>query len=295
MSTYVCPHCGHEHGANAISCPNCGQLLLPANQLNLVISLSVVSVALLAALLYWALSELIWLPAAQTGLGVAIDVFGLQSYVPYWTGLIERRSFLNATWLLIGAMLYIPIITIVTMRFGLRRSVVAAIASPAPFAIMDIWSWWMRAVAIPADVDRASALLPLPGLLQFIAVFAVSAVIVTPFYFLFTTLGRFLPQKLTQAFLVQPLGSTTMALPQPATPALPPKPLALPVLKPTPEVVSVPVSQTAVIEESQATEVEVTPEAETAPRNGFPLWIAVAGLIGIIMIGTLLIIFALRA
>lgn len=342
MSAHACPHCGHEHAANTITCPNCGRLLLPANQLNLVISLSVISVAILAALLYWVLSELIWLPAAQTGLGFVIDAFSLQNYVPYWTGLIERRGFFSANWLLIGALLYIPVITIVTMRFGLRRSVVAALASPMPFAIMDVWSWWVRAVAIPADVDRVSALLPLPGLLQFLAVFVVSAVIVTPFYFLFANMGRFLPKKVTQAFLVQPIGSTTIALPQPVTPALPPKPLALPVLEPMAETIPLAEPKMIVVDESpvvkpkplptllpeppapvfettvatapivspepekpsspaeakpvvEAVEVEAASETEMAPKGGFPIWIAVAGLLAIAIIGTLLIIFALQA
>jgi hypothetical protein len=340
MSVSTCPHCGHERAANTLICPNCGQLGLPANQLNLVISLSVVSVAILATLLYWVISELIWLPAAQTGLGFVIDNFGLQNYVPYWTGLIERRGFFNANWLLLGAFLYIPIITIVTMRLGLRRAVVAALASPAPFAIMDTWSWWVRAVAIPSDVDRAGALLPLPGLLQFLAVFAISAVVVTPFYFLFNNIGRFLPKRMASGFLVQPVsGAAAIALPQATPPALPPKPLELPSFTPSPEITPAPKPQAVVVEESpmvpvqpsptpeplvpsvelpvepsvivpepvalpfsptsapipDEAEVEAAPPTEAAPRSGFPIWIAVAGLVGIAILGTLLIIFALRA
>ncbi len=350
----ACPHCGHEHAAHTVTCPNCGRLLLPANQLNLVISLSVVSVAILTALLYWGLSELVWLPAAQTGLGFAIDAFNLQNHVPYWTGLIERRGFFSANWLLLGALFYIPVITIVAMRLGLRRVLVAAIASPAPFAVMDVWSWWVRAVAIPANVDRASVLLPLPGLLQFLAVFAISAIVATPFYFLFVNIGRFLPKRVVRGFLIQPVGATTaLALPRPVTPALPPKPLELPDLSTPPETIEVPQTKTPVVEavpvtnivpEPAAAIVEVPPvvsvqpepeppapvvevqakpavtvaepiptpalqpepiaekaefeaaaSTESVPRSSFPIWIAIVGLVAIAIIGTLLIIFALRA
>jgi hypothetical protein len=179
----TCLYCAEPIAADALLCRHCGQSQLPANRLNLVISLSLVSVAVLVAVVYWLLGDVVWLPLTRQGFYFVIDRSSLQDYVPYWTGEIEHQGFFNASWLMFGALIYIPAVSLSLMRLGARRTAVAALLAPLPFAVMDIWTWWVRSVRLPAGVEP-SLFRPRPGILQFLAVLLLSGILIAVVHFL---------------------------------------------------------------------------------------------------------------
>lgn len=278
-----CLYCAEEIAAEAILCKHCGQTPLPANRLNVVVSLSIFNVAILIALLYWILSQLIWLPLTQTAFYVAIDSFGLQEYVPYWTGAIEMRGLLNANWLLLGGLVYLPAITIMTMRLGLRRTAATALFAPMPFAIMDVWSWWYRSIDVPPGAPP-DAVRPLPGIVQFIAVLAASAIVTAIAHLLL--MGMI---TLTARVRLPALAIETRPVPPAVTP--PPKSTDTNGV-PTPP----PPEPSAPPEGAETESPEKTDGgAPGAPaRFAIPVWAMLAGLGLLIIIGIVLILVALR-
>jgi len=323
-----CVYCSESIAAEAALCPHCRQSQLPANHLNLTLSLSLLGLALLVALTYWALSELIWLPLTQSGFYFAIDRTSLQNYVPYWTGAIERRSFFNANWLLFGALLYIPLVTVMIMRFGPQRSAVAAFFAPLPFATLDTWSWWVRSVRIPEGVNAAEAVRPLPGILQLIGIILITGLAAALVQIAVLSFSRRIVKRYPRAALIQiqtfqPITVPALKPPAPAL-ALPlhpypepsetepvSPPIALiaeaapsaevalpePIEKLSLSLSSMPSLESTAPTHTANTQVSVNPaEGFSAERvNGVPVWLIVAGLALLIVIGFVLIIIALRA
>lgn len=279
-----CLYCAEPIASDAIICKHCGQAQLAANRLNLVISLPLASVAILVAVAYWLLSEVIWLPLTQLGFYFIIDRTSLQDYVPYWTGEIQRLGFFNASWLLLGAVLYLPLVTIALVRFGVRRTAVAALFAPMPFAVTDIWTWWVRSIKVPVGVDP-SVLRPRPGILQFLAVLFISGIFITVLHFLVMGIDSVLSKRKIRFSLAatRPIRSITPVAqkPEPASPSpdqaappAPPSPLgAASGHVPEPDshleaveaVISPPPLPPAAILDSSSTEVSREAATETAP------------------------------
>ena len=320
-----CLYCAEEIANDAAACRHCGQSQLPASHLNVVVSLSLASVAILATLLFWTLSELIWLPLTQTGFYIAIDTLGLHDYVPFWTGAIDGRGLFNANWLLLGGLIYIPLMTIMIMRLGLRRTSVTAFFAPMPFAIMDTWSWWVQSIDVPLGAP-AEALRPRPGIVQFALVLLASSLFMAIAHFVVMGLLALTSRVRLRTPPVQsrpikpitpaaPKQAATMRTPAPApqpdatTPSMPraERPSPLEQTQPSIPATSERAESASAAQPLPTTESAPQPVAETASptpvvetehsvpaRSGVPVWVWVAALAVLILIGILLIIVALR-
>lgn len=313
-----CLYCAEEITGDAVVCRYCGQTQLPANRLNAIVSLSVSGAALIVTLLYWILSQMIWLPLTQTGFYVAIDALDLQEYVPYWTGAIDAAGLLNANWLLLGGLIYIPLITILIMRLGLRRSSVIALFAPMPFAILDMWSWWVRSVEIPVGAPPDS-LRPRPGFLQFVVVLAASSAFIAVVHFIVMGLigftsrwrGRSPLIEMRPILPVPPGRADSPATPAPrreAAPAASAAETASSVEKtqPTAPPAAESIPPASVTQQPSTTGSKPQSTGAAAPsstaetgagapaRKGIRVWMWIAGLAVLIIIGIVLIIAALR-
>ncbi|HKZ70967.1 MAG TPA: hypothetical protein VJ020_12860 [Anaerolineales bacterium] len=311
-----CIHCGRSVAEGGLHCPHCCQTQLPANRLNFLLSLSLIGAALLIAIGYWLLCIAVWLPLSQTGLIIVVNLVGLDGVVPHWTGAIPIPNFFNANWSLFGALVYIPIVTVILMRRGVQRAAALALFGPAPFTLMDLWSAWWRAVVAPPGANLADILRPLPGVPQFIVVLILSAIIIAAIHFLGTALTGALIKRFPRAAIIHirqigpvaPVAFTPAVQlePGPAIPveavtapaqAIEPEPASVPKDRPTqtesapsPIRESVPPATRAVTEHSK-------PAAETASGEnigGIPAWMIVTGMAVLIIFGIVLIVFALR-
>ena len=292
-----CLYCAEPIPAGAIVCNRCSQPQLPAHRYNAVISMSLLGLAGAAALAYWSLSVLVWLPVARSVFYVAAEGLGIQ----YTLAELPSQSLLNAPWLMAGAFLYLPVVTGLITRFGFRRAVVSALLAPAPFAFMDAWTW--------------SAAEP-PGFLQFIPVLIVAASLIVLLHALFLFLAPRWPARAT-LIEARSLRPSAKFAPSPAAIAEPkphPKPISEPpaeipkprshpqpvsnlpparlaVLEPGPELVA-----SAGVKESAPPPFVVEADGTERERvGGVPAWLIVAGLAVIITVGVIFIVYALQA
>lgn len=276
-----CLYCAQPILVGAIVCNHCRQPQLPANRYNAVISMSLVGLAGTAALMYWSLSVLVWLPVARSVFYVVADGLGIQ----YTLAQLPSQSFLNATWLIVGALLYLPAITGLITRLGFRRAVVSALLAPAPFAFMDAWTW--------------SATEP-PGLLQFVPVLIVAAGLTLVLHAFFLYLASRWPARATlfEARSLRPAPDLGPAGAAPAASGAPEVGLSadlsrvrLAVLEPGPELVA-----SAGVKQSAPPPFVVEADGAQPERvGGVPAWLIVAGLGVIIIVGVIFILYALQA
>lgn len=310
----TCIYCGEPIGDGAKRCEVCGHPRPANKRFNVVLSFSLVGVVLLAVVTYVALSQLVWLPIARSLFYTLADLLGLE----YSLTELPSQSLLNAPWLFGGAILYLPVVTILATRFGFKRATIAAIIGPLPFALMDAWAW--------------QATEP-PNLLHFVAVLLVCAVLGVGVHFLFLFAAARWPARATfiQGWALQPaprhghvVGEVLVAA-NPSLPAAPiesaPPALVTAIMPPStppapeavlPEKIEV---ETAVEVEAEA-EPELVPAArvnesapprlaplppsedaekvEAAPAPAPPVWLLAVGLGVLIVVGIILIGFAFK-
>jgi hypothetical protein len=284
-----CQFCRAPLAAGARVCSRCGQAQLTSGRYHLVISLPLIGLALAVGLAYWVLSDLIWLPAARTIFYMLAEWFG----IAYRTGELPSQSMVNAPWLLAGALVYVVFIPVVITRYGFRRALMTALLAPAPFALIDSWTW--------SAAQR-------PGLVQLAAIALASITLMLLLNAAFLFLAARWPARLAlvevhRLSVSRPAASRPApALEQPARPARP-EPAKRPVLpdrekadidrtERLPELVrgsgvkeSVPPALKAAAEEG-----DVAPPAGTIQP-----WVIVVGLAILLIIGVILVIVALRA
>lgn len=145
---------------------------------NTVLSFSLVGIVVLTALLYWSLSQLIWLPVARGLFYMVADLLGLD-YVLFE---LPNQTFTNAPWLFAGTLLYLPVVTFLVSRFGFKKALVTMLLGPLPFAFMDAWGW---------------AGTTAPTFVQFIPALLISAVVGAALHFLFLFLAARWPARAT--------------------------------------------------------------------------------------------------
>lgn len=260
----TCRHCGHTISAGQLLCAHCQRPQTPANHYTAIVSLSLIGLAVGVMFAYWALSQLVWLPFTQPLFYLVAESFGLA----YTTTNLESHTFFNAPWLVGGALLYIPLITYAALRRGFKQTLVAALFGSLPFAFLDHWAW--------SAANR-------PGLTQIIIVFIITTVILTVLHFLFIYLSDRWPPRLTliQTQAIKP--TTRQPDPQPVENQEPSPP------QPEPK----PLPRSGVNESTppkQPIEIDHDPPAR---QGGIPAWIIVVGLGILILIGIVLIFYAL--
>jgi hypothetical protein len=172
----TCPHCGHTIASNQLLCSHCGRPQLLANHQTVLLALPPIGLAICVTLVYWIVGQLVWLPFTQPIFYQVADGFGLA----YLTSNLEGHSFFNGAWLVGGALLYIPLITYGGLRFGLKNIIVAALFGSMPFAFLDNWAWSAR---------------PAPGIVQFLIVFVITAILIAVLHFLFIYLSDRWPAR----------------------------------------------------------------------------------------------------
>jgi len=316
----TCIYCGEPLEASALRCSQCGRAQLPARRFNGIISISLIGIVILAALLYWSLSQLIWLPLARIIFYGTANLLGLD----YTMLELPNQSFNNAVWLIGGAILYLPLITFMVMRFGFKRTLVTALVGPLPFAYLDAWTW--------AILDPNTK----PGFLQFIVVLLASVAVGILLHFLYFFVSARWPARATviQAWGLQPARARTTGVfgdkitPLPITVANPMveefQEIKLEVPSQNPpsqaiiEMQSDPAQTTDSVRATSASEsmAELVPAArvnesvppkltagittdpeengEAPTGQGLPVWMLVVGLGVLIIIGILLVSFALK-
>jgi hypothetical protein len=302
----TCIYCGEPLETGASPCRQCGRTQLPAKRFNGIISISLIGIVILAALLYWSLSQLVWLPLARLIFYGVANILGLD----YTMLELPNQSFTNAVWLIGGAVLYLPLITFLVIRFGVKHAVVAALVGPLPFAYMDAWTW--------AAPDK-------PGILQFIIVLLVSIAVGVLLHFLYFLVSARWPARaaVIQAWALQPARPRPTGIfgdkitPLPVTVAspiveeyqeieldvVPQNPPSQAIIEapaasaPEPVAELVPVArvnESAPPKLAAGIAVDSVENTEAPTGQGLPVWVLVVGLAVLIIIGILLVSFALK-